>query len=135
MFAAHSSPAASYRQMAVETSLTDADPHRLIAMLYDGAIESIGNARRALDKRDIAARGAAITKAIRIIDEGLKASLDMRAGEIATNLDALYGYMTRRLLRANMDADDTALLEVAGLIDQLRSAWTQIAPARADASR
>ncbi len=130
MFAAYRTPAAAYRHLAVETALTDADPHRMIEMLYDGAVETVAKARAALARRDIPARGAAITKAIRIIDEGLKASLDERGGEIARNLRDLYVYMTRRLLEANLHADDAALVEVAGLLETLRSGWKGIAPKR-----
>lgn len=130
MFAAYRTPAAAYRHLAVETALTDADPHRMIEMLYDGAVESVARARTALAGRDIPGRGAAISKAIRIIDEGLKASLDERGGEIARNLRDLYVYMTRRLLEANLNADDAALQEVGRLLDTLRGAWKDIAPKR-----
>src|SRR4051794_29653432 len=120
MFAAHRSPLNSYRQVSVETSLTDADPHRMISMLYDGVLEAVARARRSLAQGEIAARGAAVTRAIRIIDEGLKASLDPSAGEIASNLRALYEYMELRLLTANRAADDAALAEVARLVGTLR---------------
>ena len=130
MFAAYRTPAGSYRDLSVQTALTDAHPHRLIAMLYDGAIESVGRARAALARRDVPARGLAITKAIRIIEEGLKASLDERGGEIASNLRGLYVYMNRRLLEANLGADDVALEEVGRLLGTLRDGWAGIAPAR-----
>lgn len=135
MFAAYRSPASSYRQVAVETSIADADPHRLIAMLFDAALESIARARRALASGDIAGRGEAITRALRIIEEGLKASLDDRGGEITRNLRSLYGYMLRRLLQANRAADDAMLAEVAGLVTTLRDAWAAIAPDRAGSQR
>ncbi len=130
MFAAHRSPLNSYRQVSVETSLTDADPHRMIAMLYDGTLEAVARARRALAQGDIAARGAAISHAIRIVGEGLKAALDPSAGEIAANLKALYDYVELRLLAANRAADDAALAEVARLIGTLRDGWLAIAPKR-----
>lgn len=130
MFAAYRTPAAAYRTLAVETALNDADPHRMIAMLYDGAIEAVGRARTALAKRDIAGRGAAIGKAIRIVDEGLKASLDDRGGEITVNLRNLYVYISKRLLEANLHADDEALQEVHRLLDTLRDGWKGIANKR-----
>jgi flagellar protein FliS len=130
MFAAYRHPARSYRELAVETALTDSDPHRMIAMLFDGGIEAIGRARRAIAKRDIPGRGQAITHAIRIIDEGLKASLDDRAGQLAQNLRALYEYMTLRLLVANRDVDDTVLAEVSSLLETLRDGWAGITPGR-----
>jgi flagellar secretion chaperone FliS len=130
MFAAHRGAAGSYRNLSVETSLTDADPHRLIAMLYDGALDSIARARHALKQHDVAARGAAISRSIRIIGEGLKGSLDDRGGELTMNLRSLYEYMEFRLLQANIDAEDSMLEEVGGLLAKLRDAWTQIAPER-----
>ena len=130
MFAAYRTPAAAYRHLAVETALTDASPHRMMAMLYDGALDAVARARMALAGRDIAQRGAAIAKAIRIIDEGLKASLDDRGGEITRNLRDLYVYMTRRLIEANLHADDGALQEVGRLLETLREGWNGIAPKR-----
>ena len=130
MFAAYRTPAGSYRDLSVQTALTDAHPHKLIAMLYDGAIESVGRARAALTRRDVSARGAAITKAIRIVDEGLKASLDDRGGEITQNLRSLYVYINQRLLEANLGADDKALEEVGALLGTLRDGWAGIAPKR-----
>lgn len=127
MFAAYRSPTGSYRSLSVETSVTDASPHRLIAMLYDGAIEAVNRARGALARKDVSTRVAAIGKAIRIVDEGLKASLDPRGGEIASNLRDLYVYMSHRLLSANLESSDAHLAEVAELLGQLRSGWMGIA--------
>jgi flagellar protein FliS len=114
--------------MSVETGLAEASPHRMIAMLYDGAIEAMQKALHALTTNDIAARGESITKAIRILTEGLKASLDSRGGQITENLSALYDYACARLLHANMKADSAAIQEVIQLISQLRDAWSGIAP-------
>ena len=77
MFAPYKTAAASYRALDVQTMVDAADPHRLVEMLYDGAIMQIGKARFALSKQEIAAKGEATTHAIRIIDEGLKAALDL----------------------------------------------------------
>jgi flagellar secretion chaperone FliS len=128
MFAAYQNAAASYRGLAAETGVTDASPHQLIAMLYDGAIGAIQTALYALNSGDIAGRGNAITKAIRIINEGLKASLDPRGGEITVNLGSLYDYATKRLLHANLHADAKALEEVIQVINQLREGWRGIGP-------
>lgn len=130
MFAAYRNAAGSYRHLSIETELTDADPHRLIAMLYGGALDAIRRARSALKKGDIAARGAAVSQAIRIIGEGLEAVLDERGEEITSNLRGLYRYMAQRLLQANAAADDSMLAEVAGLLGQLNDAWSGIAPRR-----
>ena len=130
MFAAYRTPANSYQDVSVQTGLTDASPHRLIAMLYEGGLDAISRARQALATGDIARRGKATTHAIRIIDEGLKAALDNSAGEISSRMSSLYEYMTRRLLTANLNADDSQYAEVASLLSQLRDGWDGIAPSR-----
>ena len=130
-FASPRNLAASYRRVEVDTAVAVSDPHTLVTMLYDGALAQIVRARAALRSGDACARGDAIGRAIRIVDEGLKASLDMRGGELAGNLNALYAYMTHRLLQANLRGDEQLLVEVSGLIGTLRSAWAAIAPGAA----
>ena len=127
MFAARSA-AASYHTLDVQTSVDSADPHRLVEMLYDGAIVQVAKARHALTRQDITAKCEATSRAIRIVDEGLKAALDKRAGEVADNLDALYDYVSRILVRANMKDDDTLYAEAEKLLGDLRSAWREIGP-------
>lgn len=126
MFAATRS-ASAYRTLSIETGVPDASPHRLIEMLLDGAVESVARARAALGRRDLAARSLAITRALRIVDEGLKASLDPAGGSIATNLGQLYGYITIRLSEANHSGDDALLAEVEQLLATVRGAWQGIA--------
>lgn len=117
----------AYGQAQVENGVATASPHRLIAMLYDGALLAISQARVHLQHGDVAARGTAISKAIAIIDEGLKISIDLEAGgELALNLRALYEYMSRRLLEGNLKADDAALEEVERLLRELKGAWDAI---------
>lgn len=128
MFAPHRSPASSYRRLDLETSVAQADPHKLVAMLFDGACLAIAQARRALREGRIPAKGEATGRAVRILEEGLKASLDSRGGEIASNLQALYDYMARRLLSANLNGDDSQYAEVAEMLDRLRDAWNEIGP-------
>jgi flagellar protein FliS len=128
MFASHKSAAASYRSLDVQTKVDGADPHQLVEMLYDGAIVQVAKARHALTRQDVAAKGEATTRAIRIIDEGLKAALDPRAGDVAGNLDALYDYMTRTLVNANMKNSDALYGEVEKLLGELRGAWRDIGP-------
>lgn len=128
MFASHR-PAASYRKLDLETAVAQADPHALVAMLYDGALAAIARARSAIaDANEPALRGSATTRALRILEEGLKASLDPRGGEITSNLRILYDHMILRLLSANAHADDAAYAEVAAMLQQLREAWHDIAP-------
>ncbi|WP_454712694.1 flagellar export chaperone FliS [Cupriavidus nantongensis] len=117
----------AYAQVGVQTGAMSASPHKLIAMLYDGARAAIARARFHLEGGDIAARGNAISKAIDIIDNGLRAVLDHDAGgEISANLEALYEYMVRRLMLANLRSDAALLGEVDGLLESLASAWAQI---------
>jgi flagellar secretion chaperone FliS len=126
MFAPYRTAANAYRSLDVETQVDGADPHRLVEMLYDGAVVQVAKARNALARQDIAAKCEATTRAIRIIDEGLKAALDARAGEVARNLDALYDYMTRTLLNANLKNSDAQFGEVEKLLAELRGAWREI---------
>lgn len=115
--------------MEVETGVATASPHKLILMLFDGAILSITSAAAAMEKKDIPTKGQAISKAIEIIINGLKASLDLEAGgELADRLSALYDYMSERLLYANLHNNRAALDEVTSLLQGLREAWEQISP-------
>ena len=131
MFAPYRSHASSYRQLDVETSVDSASPHKLIAMLYEGAIAEIRRAQAAMLRRDFATKGESLTRAIRIVEEGLKASLDERGGEIATNLRGLYDYIGHRLLLASARNDAEALDEAVRLLAELQTAWQQISPAPA----
>jgi len=119
----------AYAKVGVESGVLAADPHKLIAMLYQGALLAIANAKNGMMRKNIAARGAAISKAISIIDDGLNASLDKKVGgELAQNLSSLYEYMGRRLLAANLNNDMGALDEVARLLNDLKGAWESIRP-------
>lgn len=127
MFPSSSNPAAAYRKVGLITELESASPHRLVVMLFDGAIVSVANATRHMENKEIAEKGKAISKAIDIIANGLQASLDLESGgEIAVRLEALYEYMGHRLLQANLHNDTAALKEVASLLQELRSAWEKI---------
>ncbi|HXU93655.1 MAG TPA: flagellar export chaperone FliS [Gallionella sp.] len=125
----------AYTKVGVESGVTAADPHKLISMLYQGALLAISNAKNGIIRKDIPAKGAAISQAILIIDDGLKACLDKNVGgELAHNLASLYDYMTSRLLTANMSNDMAALDEVAGLLTDLKGAWDSIRPGAGAAS-
>ena len=137
MFAS-SNPASAYAKVGVETGVTAASPHKLILMLFDGAIMALGSATRHMAEKNIAAKGQDISKAIEIITNGLRVSLDLEAGgELAERLFALYDYMTVRLLHANLHNDTAAIEEVSRLLGELRSAWEEIAadPAVVSANR
>ncbi len=118
--------ASAYKRVAVETSVETADPHHLVHMLFDALLQSMMRARGALERGDVAEKGAHIGKAVRIIEEGLKAGLDPAGGEMAQNLGALYAYSVRRLTEANLRNDMAALAEVTALIEPVAQAWQDI---------
>lgn len=121
--------ASAYRKVGVETGVSAADPHRLVAMLFDGFVDAVSQARGAMRAGDIEAKGRAISRAVRIIDEGLKAGLNLEAGgTLANDLADLYSYTTLRLTQANLRNDERALDECLSLIAPLRDAWQSIAP-------
>lgn len=142
MFPANSRTAMNaYRKVGVETGVIEASPQRLVLMLYEGAIAAIAAAEQHMRLKNIAAKGEMISKAISIIDGGLKASLDLGVGgDLAQNLAQLYDYMGRRLLLANSRNDAAMLEEVRQLLKQLMSAWetlaanTSAAPTQASAA-
>ena len=120
--------ASAYREIDANTALQDASPHKLVSLLYVALGSQIAAARGALARRDIAAKGRAISQAVRIVEEGLSAPLDMQAGgAIASNLRDLYDYMVQQLTRANLRNDDATLHECARLADILRESWDGIA--------
>jgi flagellar protein FliS len=119
----------AYAKVEVESSLHGADPHKLIAMLFQGALLAIANARNSMLRKDIPAKSKAITHAIRIISEGLRDSLDKNVGgQLAYDLDALYEYMCVRLVNANLKNDVEILDEVARLLGEIKGAWDEIRP-------
>lgn len=129
MFSPGHSGANAYARVGVETGVMGASPHRLIVMLYQGARQAIAQARMHLQMGNVPARGEAVGKAIQIVESGLQQSLNIEAGgEIAERLDALYSYMSRRLLEANIKQSETMLAEVDGLLATLEEAWIGIAP-------
>lgn len=129
MFGMMRSPAETYAKISVDVAVETSDPHRLILMLFDAAIAAISLARIHMLAEEIPQKGAAISKAINLITNGLAASLDKEAGgELAERLAALYDYMAQRLLFANLKNSVAALDEVNELLSSLREAWAQIAP-------
>lgn len=119
----------AYRQVGVETGVASASAHRLVQMLFDGLLEAIQQARGAMQQARVEAKGRAIGRAVRIVDEGLKAGLDLRAGgALAADLNDLYAYVTLRLTQANLRNDERALDECLALVQPLREAWASIAP-------
>jgi len=111
----------------VEDEILTADPVRLVQLLYRGAEEAVTTARAKLATGDIKARSAAITKAIEILAE-LASSLDhAQGGELSERLAALYDYMQRRLIDANIQQADAPLAEVQQILGTLDEAWSSVA--------
>lgn len=124
----------AYARVGVETGVASASPHKLVLMLFEGARLAVATARLHMRQNEIAAKGEAISKAIMIIDRGLKASLDVKAGgDIAESLYALYAYMSNRLLIANISNQADALEEVGKLLAELHGAWEEIGQPRSTA--
>ncbi|EGF30308.1 Flagellar biosynthesis protein fliS [Oxalobacteraceae bacterium IMCC9480] len=138
MFGKSSRGANAYANVSIETGVTSASPHKLIVMLFDGALVAVATAEQQMKDGNIQAKGKSISKAISIIDNGLRASLDKKVGgQIAESLDALYAYMSNRLLVANLKNQPEILQEVHTLLMDLKSAWdaigqqAEVAPAAA----
>lgn len=127
MFGSSSRGAQSYAKVGLETGVVAASPHKLIAMLYDGALVAVLSAQMHMKAGNVPEKGKAISRAMQLIDSGLRASLDKSAGgEIAENLDALYEYMGARLWTANLKNDLALLEEVQRLLTDLRDTWNAI---------
>ena len=96
MFTSYGPRANAYQRINVETSMHTLDQHQLVSLLYEGVLTSLATARGALARGDVATKCNAISKAVRIIEEGLSTALDIEAGgELAQNLSALYDYSLR----------------------------------------
>jgi flagellar protein FliS len=129
MFATARSGIQAYASIRVETGVQDADPHQLILMLYDGALLALSDSKLHMTRRETAAKGQALSKAIMIIESGLRACLDVKAGgELGEHLAALYDYMCERLLHANLHNRSEIVDEVSYLLGELREAWGKIKP-------
>ncbi len=127
MFGTSNFGANAYARVGVETGVSAASPHQLIVMLFDGALMAVSDATSQMKSGNIPAKGQSISKAISIIESGLRASLDKKAGgAIAGNLDALYEYMCNRLMQANLKNQPGMLDEVRDLLKDLKQSWESI---------
>lgn len=116
----------AYRDVKNVSGIEDADPHKLVDMLFTAAIEKTANARGLMEANAIREKGLSISHAIAIVEE-LRGSLDMeRGGEISSNLSDLYEYIKETLLKANLNNDMEALDEVSQLVTTLQDGWRQI---------
>ena len=124
----------AYRQVGVQTGVDSASAHQLVLMLLDGFQDSVAQARGAIAVGEIQAKGRAIGRAARIVEEGLKACLNLEAGgALAADLNALYAYVGVRLTQANLSNDLATLEECGRLLEPVRSAWAAIGPQVASA--
>lgn len=117
-----------YQSIGVQTSIMDADPHRLIQLLFDGAMQNMSAARGFMERSDVENKNARLNKAIEIIG-GLRNFLDKeKGGEVASNLEKLYEYIEYRLFQANMKNSIEYVDECIGLLKQVKTAWDEIRP-------
>lgn len=135
MFGMSHKGANTYAKVGLETGVVASSPHQLIVMLFDGALVAVRTGLVSMKAGEIAKKGMAISKAIMIVENGLRASLDKNAGgQIADSLDALYDYIGRRLLEANVTNKPEILEEVIALLADLKGAWDAIGTSAAPAA-
>ncbi|PZP35019.1 MAG: flagellar export chaperone FliS [Roseateles depolymerans] len=128
-FAARNQRASLYAKVGLETDVQAASPHRLVAMLFDGAFDAMQQASQAIREGNVELKNRSLTRAVRILDEGLRAGLNLSTGRLATDLHELYGYICMRLTQANLRSDLEAIEEARRLLAPVREAWTAIAQA------
>ncbi len=128
MFTPVSTRAASaYKTVSAATSVQGADPHQLVNLLFDALLQSMNQARGALERGDMETKAKALSKAVRILEEGLRGGLNLQeGGELAQQLQAVYAYSVQQLTLANMRNDDALITEVTGLIEPVAQSWKDI---------
>ena len=125
---ARKSSLAAYHSVSVHGSVANADPHGMVQMLMDAAAERMVTARSCIERGEIARKASLLHSCVTLIAE-LRGSLNMtEGGPLAQNLSALYEYMTRQLLMANVESDVQKISEVLGLLNEIRGAWIAIGP-------
>ncbi|EEX2836450.1 flagellar export chaperone FliS [Escherichia albertii] len=124
MYAAKGTQA--YAQIGVESAVMSASQQQLVTMLFDGVLSALVRARLFMQDNNPQGKGASLSKAINIIENGLQVSLDEESqDELTQNLIALYSYMVRRLLQANLRNDVSAVEEVESLMRNIADAWKE----------
>jgi flagellar secretion chaperone FliS len=133
MFRAAQSGATAYAILGMETAVISATSHDLILMLFDGASAAVSAALNHMSKGQTEEKGRAVSKAVLIIESGLRASLNKEVGgELAQSLDSLYEYMSTRLVMGNMQDKAELLEEVLRLLGELKEPWASIGKTPAD---
>ncbi|EFD6537302.1 flagellar export chaperone FliS [Escherichia coli] len=124
MYAAKGTQA--YAQIGVESAVMSASQQQLVTMLFDGVLSALVRARLFMQDNNQQGKGVSLSKAINIIENGLRVSLDEESkDELTQNLIALYSYMVRRLLQANLRNDVSAVEEVETLMRNIADAWKE----------
>lgn len=119
----------AYSAVSLDSEVAGATPHQLISMLYDGAINAMRRAEIYFNTGNIALRGEMISRAINIIDNGLRAGLDHDVeGPIAGDLERLYDYISRSLLEASMNKSGEQLPHLISLLSDMAETWKAIVP-------
>lgn len=118
---------AMYNRVGLETDVLNASPHRLVSLLFDGLNEAMNQAVGAIRGGNNEAKNRCLGRAVRILDEGLRAALNLEAGQLANDLRDLYGYLCMRLTQANLHSDVEAIEECQRLLQPVREAWASIA--------
>jgi flagellar protein FliS len=125
---ARKSSLAAYHSVSVHGGVANADAHGMVQMLLDAAAERMATARGCIERGEIARKASLLHSCVTLIAE-LRGSLNMTdGGPLAQNLSALYEYMTRQLLMANVESDVQKITEVLGLLNEIRGAWIAIGP-------
>lgn len=118
----------AYAKIGIESAVMSASQQQLVTMLFDGALSALVRARLFLQDGNLEGKGLSLSKAINIIENGLKIGIDETSSdELTQNLLALYAYMVRRLLQANLRNDVSAIEEVENLLRNIADAWKEVA--------
>ena len=117
--------AKAYAQVGLETQVLSASPEHLITLLFNGARAAIMQARLHMENGNIAGRGQAISKALDIVDSGLKMAVDQeKGGELARNLVATYDIILHNLMLANLRNDQDKLTLAERMLVDIADAWS-----------
>ena len=118
----------AYKEVHTDVAAEDADPHKLVSMLFSGMFDRLCTAEQCFKNQDLKERSESITKAQTILF-GLRSTLDFeKGGELSRMLDSLYDYCIRQLTQAHVSNDVSPVVEVKALIGQISGAWDSMSP-------
>ncbi|CAM3722970.1 flagellar export chaperone FliS [Parendozoicomonas haliclonae] len=122
----------AYTQNQTENRVSVASPYRLVQMMFEKLLDHMAMAHGAMERKDVAAKGINISKAIELLG-ALRGALDLEVGgEVATNLANLYLFCSDSLMQANRHNDPQKIIDAAGIIREIKSAWDQLEHGAAD---